>query len=179
MGFATQPATGFQKQKPMGFALDKAKEDAQRSASSDVAVPSPPSQKPSPAMSVGSGSSALEQRILQQVFWMIESQRASFESEISKLREELNALKTTIPKRVAFSGRVSIEGKWLKAEEGEGPEKLIDGVFHDYASDPSKQFVKVNKRTLKASEEIGPLPLDGEADCLWFDKEEHCGDIQV
>lgn len=104
----------------------------------------------------------------------IKSAKYATSDDLVGLQEQISqAMQKTYP-RIGISGRVQVEGKFLLSET----DKLM-GVFQNLNKDSTKRYVRVNRRTLTATEESGPLPLDGEADCIWIDKEEHYGDIIV
>lgn len=105
---------------------------------------------------------------------MTDALKSEVMQDVADIQRKFDGINEHRDTKFGITGRVQVSGKWLLSDT----DKLM-GVFKNLNKDTSKRYVKVNKRTLDATEEAGPLPLDGEADCIWVDKLCHYGDIIV
>lgn len=80
-----------------------------------------------------------------------------------------------------FTGRVCVLGKWQYDPEWElDPDAVFPWLESPYLklnTDPEKPYVRADYKTLTATEEAGPMPLDGEKDAAWKRKGGTYGDM--
>jgi hypothetical protein len=82
-----------------------------------------------------------------------------------------------------FTGFVEIAGKWmLNPDYGQAGNEIMDAIYGPFAyfkTDGTKPYIRCDFKTLTATEEAGPMPLDGEADARWYRKAGICGDLHA